>query len=86
MPFYCLYCKRESENKGTGGSISDYVMYFGIDFLKGSTICVSVDKNGKKTVPAEIMKLIQAQDPSSQINTVQYELWELESSKLDKGE
>ena len=50
LPIYCQYCaeKAETDAQGQVKQPNDYVIYFGIDFLKGSTVCVSVSNDGKR--------------------------------------
>ena len=58
LPFNCLYCKEEMAEQPGGQKLKDYVVYLGPDFLKGSTVCVSVDEKGKKTLPDDIFKIL----------------------------
>ena len=50
LPVHCQYCaeKAETDAQGVETQPNDYVIYFGIDFLKGSSVCVSVSNDGTK--------------------------------------
>jgi hypothetical protein len=56
LPVYCVRCQAEMERAERGGetagmaqaqhTVGDTVMYFGEQFLKGSSICVLVAEDG----------------------------------------